>query len=151
MVMHAQINGDGRKRVLVIYCGGTIAMTNWTPDSFIGALFRVIGKHVPPPAGVVSPMNWGDRKWIGQTFKSEARSISIKVKRFGLRYPSPQYFVDFFRTFYGPVHKAFQALDDGQKMDLNKDILDTIAEFNIAEDGTMHVPSDYAEIVIVKA
>lgn len=130
--------------------GGKIAMTNWTPESFIGALFRVLGQHVPPPAGIKSPMNWGDRKWIGESFRSEAKSISIKVKRFGLRYPSPQYFVDFFRTFYGPVHKAFQVLDDQQKMALNKDILDTIAEFNIAEDRTMHVPSDYAEIVIVK-
>lgn len=130
--------------------GGKIAMSNWTPDSFIGALFKVMGKYAPPPAGVASPMNWGDRKWIGETFRSEAETISIRVKRFGLRYPSPQYFVDFFRSFYGPVHKAFQALDDQQKMALNKDILDTIAEFNIAEDRTMHVPSNYAEIVIVK-
>lgn len=131
--------------------GGKIAMANWTANSFIGALFKTIGAHVPPPAGVASPMAWGDRKWIGQTFKSDSKSISIKVKRFGFRYPSPQYFVDFFRAFYGPVHKAFLALDGGGKMDLNKDILDTIAEFNIAEDGSMNVPSDYAEIIIVKA
>jgi ubiquinone/menaquinone biosynthesis C-methylase UbiE len=131
--------------------GGKIAMANWTPDSFIGALFKDIDRHVPPQAGVASPMNWGDRTWIGKTFKAQSTSISIKVKRYGFRYPSPQYFVDFFRTFYGPVHKAFLALDDRQKMSLNKDILDTIAEFDIAEDGTMHVPSDYAEIIIVKA
>ncbi|MEM9104119.1 MAG: class I SAM-dependent methyltransferase [Pseudomonadota bacterium] len=130
--------------------GGKIAMANWTPNSFIGALFTVIGKHVPPPAGVDSPMNWGNRKWIGETFKADAQSISIKVRRFGMRYPSPQYFVDFFRTFYGPVHKTFQALDDRQKVMLNREILDTIAEFDIAEDGSMHVPSDYAEIVIVR-
>ena len=130
--------------------GGKIAMANWTPESFIGALFKTIGRHVPPPADVQSPMAWGDRKWVGDTFKSDAKSISIKIKRFGFRYPSPQYFVDFFRAYYGPAHKAFLALDDGQKMKLNQDILETIAEFDVSEDGTMNVPSDYAEIIIVK-
>lgn len=125
-------------------------MANWTPDSFIGALFKTVGRRISPPAGLQPPFKWGDRKWIGETFKADARSISIKVKRFGFRYPSPQYFVDFMRAYYGPVHKAFLALGDSGKMKLNKDFLDLIAEFDIAEDGTMHVPSDYAEIVIVK-
>ncbi len=131
--------------------GGKIAMANWTPDSVIGTLFEIVGRHLPPPKGLQTSFVWGDRKWIGETFKSDAKSISIKVKRFGFRYPSPQYFVDFMRTFYGPVHKAFLALEDSRKMVLNKDILDMIAEFDIAEDRTMHVPSDYAEIIIVKA
>ncbi|MEX3011541.1 class I SAM-dependent methyltransferase [Hoeflea sp. TYP-13] len=137
--------------VRVCRSGGKIALANWTPDSFIGALFKTIGKYAPAPAGLDSPTLWGARGWVGETFKPQAQSISIKVKRFGFRYPSPQYFVDFFRTFYGPVHKTFLMLENEQRKALNDDILDTIAEFDIAEDGTMLVPSDYAEIVIVKA
>ena len=109
------------------------------------------GRYVPPPAGMQSPALWGDRKWIAETFKPMARSISLKVKRFGFRYPSPQHFVDYFRTYYGPVHKAFLSLEEGRRKALNDDLLATIADFDIAEDATMHAPSDYAEIVIAKA
>lgn len=137
--------------VRVCRSGGKIALANWTPDSFIGALFKTLGKHVAPPAGIPSPARWGERSWIGQTFEPHARVISMTMKTFNFRYTSPQHFVDFFQTFYGPVHKAFLALDDAGKKALNDDILATIEQFNVAEDGTMAVPSEYAEIIIVKA
>ena len=131
--------------------GGKIAMTNWTPRSFIGELFKTLGKHVPPPAGVQSPAQWGSESWINQAFSSDAEVIVMNLKNFNLRYRSAEHFVEFFRTWYGPVHKAFLALDQAGQDKLNKDILDKISQFNVATDGSMIVPSEYAEIVITKA
>ncbi len=130
---------------------GTIALANWTPQGFIGALFRTIGRHVAPPAGVQSPTLWGDAAWIEQTFGPDARSIRFKKTMFMFRYPSPQDFVDFFRTYYGPMHKAFLALDKSGRQALSDDALETIDRFNQAHDGSMAVPSEYAEIIMTRA
>lgn len=130
--------------------GGKIAMANWTPDSFIGALFKTLGKHVPPPAGVASPALWGTNRWIEEQFSSEAKDITTKLKSFYFRYRSPEHFVEFFRTFYGPVRKAFIALDTAGQDALYRDILESIRQFNVATDGTMIVPSVYAEIIVTK-
>ncbi len=131
--------------------GGRIGMANWTPDGFIGHLFKALGKHVAPPAGVKSPALWGSKAWIEETFAAEARSIAITERAFVFRYRSPAQFVDFFRTYYGPVHKAFLALDAAGQRALEADLLSTIARFETATDGTTRVPSDYAEIVITRA
>lgn len=130
--------------------GGKIAMANWTPESFIGALFRTLGRHVPPPAGVQSPAMWGNEQWITETFDPAAKEIAFVRKMFNFRYPSPEYFVEFFKTFYGPVHKAFIAVGEAGEAGLQADILETIATYNTATDGSMMVPSEYAEIVITK-
>lgn len=130
--------------------GGKIAMANWTPESFIGALFKTLGKHVPPPAGLSSPAQWGTESWISETFGEQAGNIAFVRKHFNFRYPSPMNFVNFFRTYYGPVHKAFLAVGDEGADALQTDILDTIAHFDVGTDGTMMVPSEYAEIVITK-
>lgn len=135
----------------VCRAGGTIAMANWTPEGFIGQLFKTLGKHVAPPPGVSSPAVWGTREWLGDTFGSDAEVISAKTKMFNFRYRSPQHFVDYFRTFYGPVHKAFQALDANGRRALERDILATIERFDISIDGSMNVPSEYSEIIIIKS
>ncbi len=131
--------------------GGTIALANWTPDGFIGQLFKTLGKHVAPPAGVNSPALWGDEKWIEDTFGPAASSIKVTPKKFNFRYPSPEQFVDYWRTFYGPVHKAFLAVGDEGASALEQGILDTVAKFNIGKNGTMVVPSKYVELLITKA
>ncbi len=131
--------------------GGKIAMANWTPESFIGALFRTLGKHVPPPAGLSSPAQWGTESWVSDTFGEQAKNIAFVRKNFNFRYPSPMNFVNFFRTYYGPVHKAFLAVGDEGATALQNDILDTIALFDLGTDGSMMVPSEYSEIVITKA
>lgn len=130
--------------------GGKIAMANWTPESFIGALFKTLGQHVPPPPGVKSPALWGNEQWINETFDDQANDIVFVRKMFNFRYPSPEHFVEFFKTLYGPVHKAFVAVGEAGETKLRDAILDTIAQFNTATDGTMMVPSEYAEIVITK-
>lgn len=131
--------------------GGTIGMANWTPDGFIGQLFKVLGKHVPPPPGVNSPAQWGTKPWIEATFSHSVRSLTINERAFVFRYRSPGHFVDFFRTYYGPVHKAFLALNANAQLALASDIHSLIDQFNTAADGSMRVASSYAEIVMTRA
>lgn len=130
--------------------GGRIGLANWTPESFIGQVFKTIGKHVPPPGGVNSPALWGSSDWIEETFAARARSIAIERRTFLFRYRSPEQFVDVFRTFYGPVHKAFLALDRAGQAELERDLLATIARFDTTRDSSARIASDYAEIVITR-
>jgi ubiquinone/menaquinone biosynthesis C-methylase UbiE len=131
--------------------GGRIGMANWTPEGFIGQIFKTIGAHVPPPAGLASPAMWGSKPWLEQTFGPHASSLSAADRDFVFRYRSAEHFLEFFRSYYGPVHKAFQALDDVGQANLAKDIEATVARFNTATDGTMRVPSAYVEVVITRA
>jgi len=131
--------------------GGLIGMANWTPEGFIGQVFKTLGRHIAPPAGVSSPALWGTKPWIEHSFGSKASRIAIESKDFVFRYRSPEHFMDVFRTYYGPVHKAFLALDPNGQGALAKDLMATVANFNTATDGSMRVPSAYAEIVIAKA
>ncbi|MCB1505258.1 MAG: methyltransferase domain-containing protein [Hyphomicrobiaceae bacterium] len=137
--------------VRVCRSGGKIGLANWTPSSFIGALFKVLGGMVPPPAGLSSPALWGTRDWIGQEFGAKCRSIELTEKNFIFRYRSPEHFVEVFRNFYGPVHKAFLALDEQRQIELERAIISLIAERNTATDGSVRVPAAYAQIVITKS
>lgn len=130
--------------------GGKIGMANWTPQGFIGQLFRTIGQHVPPPAGVKSPMLWGTPNRLDELFAASGTVSSVE-RSFVFRYRSPAHWIEIFRTWYGPVHKAFASLPEQQQVMLGRDLLALIDQFNRAEDGTMVVPSAYLEIVIEKA
>jgi SAM-dependent methyltransferase len=130
--------------------GGRIGMANWTPESFIGQVFRTLGRHLPPPAGLASPALWGSRPWIEETFGPQARVIVVNDRSFVFRYRSPAHFVTFFRDWYGPVRKAFLALDEAGREALAADLMGLVGRCNTAKDGSMRVPSAYAEIVITK-
>jgi SAM-dependent methyltransferase len=130
---------------------GKVGLANWTPAGFIGEVFKTLGRHVAPPIGLSSPARWGTESWISQTFGPRARAIAVEHRAFVFRYHSPEHFIDVFRAFYGPIHKAFLALDANGQTALAADLLDTIARFNQASDGSMRVPSDYAQVVITKA
>jgi ubiquinone/menaquinone biosynthesis C-methylase UbiE len=91
--------------------GGRIGLANWTPDGFIGQMFKIIGKHLPPPAGVKSPALWGTDEWMQKAFGDASSRISIERRHFVFRYRSPQHCLDVFRDYYGPMLKAFEALD----------------------------------------
>lgn len=130
--------------------GGRIGLANWTPESFIGALFKVLGQYVPPPAGVLSPALWGTKDWIERSFADASNAIEFEPKHFRFRYGAPAHFVEIFRTYYGPVHKAFAALDQDAQHALETEILDLIARHNTATDGTMNVPAEYAQIIITR-
>jgi len=130
--------------------GGKIGLANWTPEGFIGALFKTIGRYMPPPAGVKSPAAWGTRARLDEMFGAGAREIAITQKSFAFRYHSPEHWLDIFQTYYGPVHKTFGALDADKQAALKSDLFDLIAAFNVAADGTMVVPADYLEVVITR-
>jgi len=130
--------------------GGKIGLANWTPGGFIGQMFKVIGKYLPPPAGVKSPALWGTPEWMEKAFRAGATNIVAEPRLFNFRYRSPQHFLDIFREFYGPMLKAFEALDAVGQKGLASDLLALIGELNTAKDGTMVVPGEYLEVVVTK-
>ncbi|MBA3591690.1 class I SAM-dependent methyltransferase [Methylibium sp.] len=131
--------------------GGKIGLANWTPDGFIGQLFKTIGKHVPPPAGVSSPALWGTHGRLAELFETEAADIQAKPRHFVFRYRSPEHWLDVFRGYYGPVLKAFAALEGtAAQQALADDLLTLIGRFNVADDDTMVAPSEYIEVVVTK-
>lgn len=130
--------------------GGKIGLANWTPDGFVGQMFKIIGKYMPPPAGVKSPALWGTRERLDEMFGPAAISVETRPRAFNLRYRSAEHFVDVFRTYYGPMLKAFAALDEARQNDLKHDLHALIARMNKANDGTMVVPSEYLEVVVTK-
>jgi len=129
--------------------GGRIGLANWTPDGFIGRLFKTIGKYVPPAPGVKSPALWGTRAHLDTLFGSQA-SVAAENKNFVFRYKSPAHWVEIFRTYYGPVLKAFAAIDAEAREALEADLYALLDEFNVATDGTLVVPGEYLEIIITK-
>lgn len=130
--------------------GGKIGLANWTPDGFIGQLFKTIGKYMPPPAGVRSPALWGTRARIGELFEPHATSIKSAQRNFLFRYRSPEHWLDVFKTYYGPLLKTFAALGPEAQLALRHDVITLLQKFNRAEDGTVVVPSEYLEIVITR-
>lgn len=140
-----------REMQRVVRSGGRIAMANWTPESFIGQLLKTVGRHVPPPPGATPPVRWGTREWLSATFGDDAADIAIAEKAYVFRYRSPENWLDVFRTWYGPMLKAFGSLDEDKAGALEADILTLVRRTNRADDGTMAVPSEYLEVVIRKA
>jgi ubiquinone/menaquinone biosynthesis C-methylase UbiE len=130
--------------------GGRIGVVAHTPDGFIGNLFKVIGKHVPPPAGLRSPILWGTEARLRELFGDAIAELRVEKRHYVFRDRSPERFVEYWRRFYGPTLKAFETVGDAGRDALGADIVELIGRFNRADDGTMVVPSGYLEAVIVK-
>ncbi|MGQ0699172.1 MAG: class I SAM-dependent methyltransferase [Panacagrimonas sp.] len=130
--------------------GGKIGLANWTQEGFIGQLFKTIGKHVPPAPGAKSPALWGTRGRLAEWFEPHATSIKAAERNFVFRYRSPEHWLAVFRNYYGPILKAFAALDPAGQSGLERDLLQLVAQFNRSGDSTMVVPSEYLEIVITR-
>jgi ubiquinone/menaquinone biosynthesis C-methylase UbiE len=144
---HARSSGE---LLRVVRDGGRIGLANWTPDSFVGQLFKTIGKYVPPPVGVMSPLLWGTEAYLGELFGDAAADIRATRRHYSFRYASPAHMVQVFRDFYGPVNKAFGALDIQGQAALEHDIMALLDRFNTAGKASLVVPSGYLEAVIVK-
>ncbi|MBV8807925.1 MAG: class I SAM-dependent methyltransferase, partial [Acidobacteriaceae bacterium] len=129
--------------------GGKIGMANWTPEGFVGRLFKIIGKYVPPPPGVKSPALWGNKAHLISLFGSKAR-LAAETKNFMFRYKSPHHCLEIFRSYYGPIVKVFAATDPEAREALAADLFGLLGEFNLARDGTLVIPSQYLEVVITK-
>ncbi len=141
-------NQDRSAAELVRVCrpGGRIGLANWTPDGFIGKMFKIVGRYVAPPAGIHSPLEWGTEARLTELLGSKCSTVQIRRKEFVFRYRSAEDWVDTFREFYGPTLKAFGALDAAAQSGLEQDLLMLAREHNTSDRG-LRVPSEYAEVV----
>jgi SAM-dependent methyltransferase len=130
--------------------GGKVGLANWTPESFIGQLFKTIGKYLPPPAGVKSPALWGTKARLTELFGAQVAAFDINEQTFALRYKSADHWLNMWRAIYGPMQKAFATLDTAKGEALAGDLCALVGRCNVATDGTMVVPAQYLEVVVTK-
>lgn len=128
--------------------GGKIGLANWTPESFVGQMFKTIGKYVPPAPGVKSPALWGTDAGLKAFFGKDAKAIHTVRRDFNFRYGSPAHLLEVFRTYYGPMNKTYGALDAEKQADLTRDLLALMNIGNRSGDGSLVLPSEYLEVVI---
>ena len=134
----------------VVHPGGRIGLANWTPEGFIGRLFKVIGRQLPPPPGVEAPPLWGTEPHIVRLLGREAFDIRCARRLFHMRYESPAHWLQVFRDYYGPTHQAFAALDDAGQRALEHDITELLESMNIGGSASLVVPAEYLEVIVVK-
>jgi SAM-dependent methyltransferase len=130
--------------------GGRIGLANWTPDGLIGELFKLIGRFVPPPAGLASPAAWGTEPRLVELFGPAAADIRTVRKPYVFRYRSAEHWIEVFRAYYGPVVKAFAALEPPRQVTLHDEIHALLERHNRSR-GTLIAPADYLEVVVTKA
>jgi SAM-dependent methyltransferase len=129
---------------------GTIGLANWTPDGFIGQVFRAIGKHVPPPPALRSPALWGTEERLRELFGDGVAELRIRRRSFVFRYRSADHWLEVFRTYYGPVLKAFAAIDPAAQASLASDLHGLLGSMNQGGSDTLAVPSEYLEVVATR-
>lgn len=139
-----------REMLRVVRPGGRIGLANWTPEGFIGQLFKVIGAYIPAPEGLKSPALWGTEAHIAELFGAQASDIRAVRRNFNFRYRSAAHWLQIFRDYYGPTHKAFAALDPARQAALAQDITALLERLNTAGPASLVVPSEYLEVVITK-
>jgi ubiquinone/menaquinone biosynthesis C-methylase UbiE len=130
--------------------GGRIGLASWTPDGFIGEMFRVVAAHVPPPPGVASPLLWGSKSYVGELFGEEIESIASRERTFTFRFRSAEAFVDYFRAYYGPTLKAFETVGDAGADALYADLVDLVRRHTRTSTGPVAIRSTYLETVVVR-
>jgi len=135
----------------VVRPGGRIGLANWTPDSLIGRMFKVLGRYVPPPAGVQAPSLWGTEAHVRKVFGEAASAVQATPRHFAFRYRSAAHFIDVFRTWYGPVNKAFAAQPPEQAEALAAELAELLNSLNRAGPRSLVVPSEYLEVVVTRA
>ena len=131
--------------------GGRIAMANWTPEGHVGQMFKIIGKHVPPPPLMASPVKWGDEATVRERLRDGIAKLDATKRLYPMRYPfPPAEVVEFFRVYYGPTDRAFAALDAAGQSALRNDLEQLWASNNRANDGSTHVEAEYLEVLALR-
>ena len=149
-VMFAPEHGQAASELMrVCRPGGRIGLASWTPEGFLGDLFRLVARHVPPIPGVRSPLLWGTDAHIQELFGSAA-SIRHTRRNFAFRYRSPEHWVEIFRTFYGPVYKAFAALPADGQAALEGELIALLRKADRGGGAGLVVPAEYLETVITR-
>lgn len=141
---------SARELLRVVRHGGRIGLANWTPEGFLGDLFRVIAAYAPPPPGIQSPMLWGTEPHIVELFGPQAADIRCVRRHFNFRYRSPAHWIEVFRNFYGPTHKVYASLDAGRQAALTADITALLERLNMGGPHSLVVPGEYLEVVVTK-
>jgi ubiquinone/menaquinone biosynthesis C-methylase UbiE len=146
-------NQERVARELLRVCrpGGKIGLVNWTPEGYIGQMFRVIARHVPPPAGLKSPMLWGSEPRLRELFGDGVASLEVIRREYNFRYRSAEHWVEVFRTFYGPMNKTFAALGADAQVALTHDLVELLHRFNRGGDDALVVPSEYVEVIATRS
>jgi ubiquinone/menaquinone biosynthesis C-methylase UbiE len=139
-----------RELARVVRRGGKIGHASWTPDGFVGQLFGLVGRTVPPPAGVRSPSLWGTVSHCEELFEGVTASIRVQHREYTFRYLSAEHFIDVFRSYYGPIHKLYAALPEEKAATFTAQVKDLIRQFNRSDDETVVIPSKYLEMVITR-
>jgi 2-polyprenyl-3-methyl-5-hydroxy-6-metoxy-1,4-benzoquinol methylase len=135
--------------VRVVRPGGRIGLANWTPEGFVGHMFKIVGRYVPPPAGVRSPLEWGSEPRVRELLGDGVHSVAVHRREFVFRYHSAEHWVNVFRDYYGPTHKAFASLDSEEQLSLERDLVALANAHNTSITGALRIPSEYLEIVAV--
>jgi ubiquinone/menaquinone biosynthesis C-methylase UbiE len=130
--------------------GGRVAMANWTPSGFVGTMFKTVAGHAPPPPGVVPPPLWGTEEHLREVFGDRISDLALTPRHLNMRYRSPEHFIDLFRTWFGPMKVAFERVGPDGARALEADLHDILGHAN-TDDGTLVIPSEYLEVVAVKA
>jgi ubiquinone/menaquinone biosynthesis C-methylase UbiE len=130
--------------------GGRIGLANWTPDGFIGRLFEVVRDFVPPPAGLRSPMAWGSKERMIELFGPHATNVRTERKTYVFRYRSAEHWIEFFRAYYGPIHKAFAVLDGDGRKEFHQALLTLLDRAETVKGGPVVIPATYLEVVVTK-
>ena len=151
-VMFAPDHGKSAAELArVVRPGGRIGLANWTPDSLIGRMFKVLGRYVPPPAGVQPPSLWGTEAHLRTLFGTAASAVQATPRHFAFRYRSAAHFIEVFRTWYGPVNRAFAAQTPEKAEALAIELAELLNGLNRAGAGSLVVPSEYLEVVVTRA
>ena len=145
-------NQDKAAQELLRVCkpGGTIALVNWGPDGYVADLFRMIGKHVPPPAGLKPPFRWGTEEGLDELLDGGIGSLQTRRRTHVWRFPSARHHVEFMRGYYGPLNKAFGALDEEGQSALERDLISLADRYDRSDEGTTVLHADYLEIVAIR-
>jgi SAM-dependent methyltransferase len=131
--------------------GGRIAMANWTPEGHVGQMFKIIGKHVPPPALMPSPMKWGDEATVRERLAQGTSKVEVTRRLYPMRYPfGPAEVVEFFFSFYGPTLRALAALEPAAQAALRQELTQLWSSNNKAADGTTFVEAEYLEVMATR-